>query len=219
MKFKILIFLVIIGTLSSCFEVVEDITINQDNSGTFKITANFSKSASTLKTIMALDSAFGISIPQQKTIEENLIKAKNKLESMAGVSNVTYHSDYDSYLFDISYSFNNQKILNKSFLEVAKLFDKNSTLPYTPFEFDNNYFTRNHQTDLTTYQTERAKTKFSDILEKANYITVYRLNKEVQSVSNTTSIIAKNKTTVVNRIKIGELLFQPNKLTNTIKYK
>lgn len=219
MKFKILIILTVIITLSSCFEVVEDITIREDNSGSFKLTANFSQSTSTLNTIMALDSAFGISVPQKSTIKESIQKSEVKLRSTVGITNVNSTMDFENYLFTISYDFKDQYSLNVSFIEVAKLFDKNATIPYQPFEISSTSFKRNHQADLTEHQKKTLTKKFSEGLEKANYISVYRFPNEVQSKSNSKSILAKNKKTVVNRIKLGELLFQPKTLTNTITYK
>jgi len=43
-------------SLSSCFEIVEEITMNDDGSGNILMTLNFSRSKSKIKSILLMDS-------------------------------------------------------------------------------------------------------------------------------------------------------------------
>lgn len=210
--------LLLIFSLSSCFEVIEDVTINKDGSGTFKINANFSESSGKIKTCMLLDSMFGVAMPNQVMIEENFAKAISQLKNTAGITNIVTTQNFEDYLFSISYDFNNETTLNNSFLQIIQVFDKNGVLPYQPYSFNSKSFSRNHKKSLTQQQEEKLKKMFIEVLQSARYISVYRLPTKVTSTSNTSSKISKSKRVVINRMLVGDVLLQENSIKNTITF-
>lgn len=218
MVLRFLTSLFIIITLSSCFEVIEDVTINKNGSGTFKISANFSESSGKIKTCMLLDSMFGIAMPNEVVIQESLFKTVVQLKNTPGISNVIFSKNFEDFIFSISYDFNNETTLNNSFTQIVQVFDKKGILPYQPYTFNTSSFSRNHQRSLTEQQEEKLKKMFGEILKSARYISVYRLPTEVTSCSNITSKISKSKRVVINRILVGDLLLQENSIKNTITF-
>ena len=50
--------------LSSCFDIVEEIDLNENGSGTYGITLNLSQSKIRLSSIMLLDSSQGYKVPK-----------------------------------------------------------------------------------------------------------------------------------------------------------
>lgn len=62
--------LVILLSFNSCIEIIDDITIKNDGSGTLKYTINLSSSKIKINSILALDSLDGRKIPTIAEIEE-----------------------------------------------------------------------------------------------------------------------------------------------------
>ena len=61
-KFIPFIFLVLFG-LSSCIEIIDDLSLKSDGSGTFKYSVNLSSSKIKVNSILALDSIDGKKVP------------------------------------------------------------------------------------------------------------------------------------------------------------
>ncbi len=73
MKITILpFFLLILISLSGCIEIIEDLTINADRSGTYKLTINLSASIMKVKSLMAMDSLHGRKVPGEADIKNEL---------------------------------------------------------------------------------------------------------------------------------------------------
>ena len=58
--------------LSSCIEIIDDIKLNLDGSGTFKYNINLSSSRTKVNSIIALDSIDGRKIPSLDEIKEKV---------------------------------------------------------------------------------------------------------------------------------------------------
>ena len=88
---KYLVFLVVLFMLSSCVEIIDDLTFKSDGSGTFKYTLNLSASKVKVNSVLALDSLdlkiqcdFTSIVALQKAIKEIVIdesKSKKEIES------------------------------------------------------------------------------------------------------------------------------------------
>ncbi|MFT5913947.1 MAG: hypothetical protein ACI81T_000432, partial [Bacteroidia bacterium] len=80
--------LIILFSCTGCFEIVEQVSLQENGSGGYKLIANLSQSKSNLSGIFAKDTLFGKKIPQISTIATKMEEAKNKIAQMPGISNV-----------------------------------------------------------------------------------------------------------------------------------
>ena len=62
----------ILITLSSCIEIIDDISFNEDGSGTFKYNINLSSSKVKINSALALDSIDGKKVPSRLEIEAKI---------------------------------------------------------------------------------------------------------------------------------------------------
>ena len=85
--------------LTSCVEIIEDLKINLDGTGTFKYTINLSSSKIKVASILALDSLYGEKVLKEPEIKEKIQLFKKTLQSQEGISNVLITEDYDNYIF------------------------------------------------------------------------------------------------------------------------
>ena len=66
--------LVILFSFNSCIEIIDDISIKNDGSGTLKYTVNLSSSKIKINSILALDSLEGKKVPSLSEIQELKLK-------------------------------------------------------------------------------------------------------------------------------------------------
>jgi hypothetical protein len=73
------LYLLLIFTLTSCVEIIDDIKLNLDGSGVFKYTINLSQSKTSVTSILALDSLDGKKVMKLPEIKENIKTFKEHL--------------------------------------------------------------------------------------------------------------------------------------------
>ena len=85
--------IIVISLLSSCIELIDDITLHNDGSGTFKYSINLSSSRLKVNSILALDSLDGKKVPSMGEIKNKISAFTTALKSQNGLSNV--RSEFD----------------------------------------------------------------------------------------------------------------------------
>ncbi|MCE2681733.1 MAG: hypothetical protein LW704_02040 [Cryomorphaceae bacterium] len=113
--------------LNSCIELVDDIKINNDGSGTLKYTINLSSSKVKVTSILALDSINGIRVPSISELNNRISEFQKKLDAKSGISNVTVESDFENFVFKLRCDFTSVTALQTAIKEVVRdeLRDKN----------------------------------------------------------------------------------------------
>src|SRR5690606_20993500 len=123
-KYKIklsLVLFVMLFSLSSCFQFIEEITLNANGSGTMKLTLTMSQSKAKLASIMLLDSVNNRKVPSQKDIENAMTESVDFLKKAEGISNVKKTTDLKNYILSLSFDFTElSKINNLSKKMMAK---------------------------------------------------------------------------------------------------
>ena len=92
------LYLLLIFTLTSCVEIIDDIKLNLDGSGVFKYTINLSQSKTSVTSILALDSLDGKKVMKLPEIKENVKTFKEHLSKEDGISNVIITENYTEYI-------------------------------------------------------------------------------------------------------------------------
>src|SRR5690606_14030625 len=110
-KWIFLAFSICLFTLSSCIEIIDDISLNNDGTGTFRYTINLSSSKVKVNSILALDSLDGKPIPSKDEIKAKLTEFQAKLSSQEGIKNVQLEEDLTNYIFKLSCEFQNIELL------------------------------------------------------------------------------------------------------------
>ena len=149
MSKKYLIYPFLLGCVlccTSCFDVLEEINLNQDGSGHMLVTFNLSKSKTKLASVMMLDSINGHKVPSEDDINEALKDIVDHLEKTRGISNIQNTKDFDNYIFTVSCDFKNIESVNGIFKD---LIEKQNTKGAT------NFTTQNFSYDRTTKTFQR----------------------------------------------------------------
>ncbi|VTP97448.1 hypothetical protein [Sphingobacterium daejeonense] len=112
-------------SLSSCFDIVEEINMKSDGSGAIVGTLNMSKSRTKVSSLMKLDKIDGFKIPNQAEIRKQVTTLVQLLKNTKGISNVKYKLDFTNYIASISCDFQDVNALNAYTATLAKHFKSN----------------------------------------------------------------------------------------------
>lgn len=110
--------------LSGCIEITERIRFNEDQSGSFEIEYDMSKLKQTMEMFAAMDTTGEASSEMENPMEDaNMDEKTNRLESVQGVSNVKYDMDTSTFIFAVSFDFEDIDALNRGLRELNREYD------------------------------------------------------------------------------------------------
>lgn len=214
-----LLFILLSFAFSGCFDLVEEVNLHADGSGTFGFAANLSQSKIKLQTILALDSLDGYKIPSKEQISREFEKAVRILEKSEGISHVSDKIDFDNYIFGLNFSFTQVKFLNLALADLHKSFTNGKPLPA------NNGFRQEGKTfeRLSEYKAPKemksAAKKDITVLNEAFLTCIYRFDRNISSFSNPDAKLSKNGKAVLLKISIPDLISGTKTIANTIQTK
>jgi len=217
--YKLLLFIVLIPVLSSCFEVIEEISMKNDGTGDVVLTINLSQSKTKVASVMLLDSVQGYKVPSKQKIQQELNEAVAYLKKSEGISNVKSTSDFNNYIATISFSFKDVANINnitKNILAQQKIKATN-TSSYS-YNKTTKTFNRKYQA-VGTAKTEFNKLKAKDkaVFNGATYTSIYRFESVVTSSTNPASNVSKSKKAVMLKSSIMDLINGKINVSNTIQ--
>lgn len=213
-----LLFFILSFGLTSCLEIIDDVTVNNDGSGTLKYTINLSASKVKINSILALDSLEGHRVPSKDEIAERLSSFQKKLDSKAGISNVTVLSDFTDYIFKINCDFASIEALQTAIKDVIKeeTQEKNlKELEHNWMSWDGNKLVRSIP-DITIERTKALKAEDAELLKQGIYTSITRFQRPIEKFDNTNATVSKNKLAIMIRTNPYLLTQDYNLLENTI---
>lgn len=207
---------------TSCFDILEEINLNKDGSGSILVTLNMSKSKTKLASIMLLDSVNGYRVPSEDDMNEAIKDFVAHLEGREGISNIKKTKDFENYIFTIACDFAQIDNINGIFRELIRKQNKNGGTRFTTTNFSFNDETKTFQRNFT-YDPSIKKSFASlnkedqKIFDEANYTCIYRFDDTVKSVTNKNAKIAPNKKAVMLRVEAMSFISGEKSIQNKIQ--
>lgn len=202
--------------LSSCIEIIDDLSMNNDGSGTAKYTINLSSSKIKANSYLALDSLNGKKVPSIQEIENKIAEYKVKLENKEGISNVIVETNFTDFIFKFQCDFENVQVLQKAIKEIVSSENKD----WVDDEFvwlnwtDNDLSRSTPQ--LSSSISNKIKQDDVELLKKGSYISITRFEKPIERISNPNAKISANRLAVMIRTNPYLLTQNTDILKNTI---
>ncbi len=169
--------------MASCFEVIEDVTVHKNGSGTYKFIVNLSQSKNQIDKIRTQDSILHFKVPTIEMADAKITEVKNKLKTIDGISNVVITQDHTNYIYHLSCDFKNVASLNNAILNLWKTYDKKAPATFNLYSYENGVFKRNTNSSELEHVTQLAGSQERDLLQKANYTVICRFDTTI-SVGN-----------------------------------
>ena len=207
--------------LSSCIEIIDDIKLNLDGSGTFKYNINLSSSRTKVNSIIALDSLDGRKVPSLDEIKNKVNIFEELLNKQEGITNVQIDKDFNQFIFKVQCDFKSINYLQKGLKNVISQISSDPKIneaKYNWLSSDSCQFNR-MVPQVSTDQVSRIPQNDMDLLKNGIYISITRFNNEIEKVSNGNSKLSKDKKAVMLKTSPYVLTKNKNVLNNTITLK
>jgi hypothetical protein len=215
--YTLVLFLSFFG-LTSCMEIIDDISLKNDGSGTLKYTINLSSSKVKINSILALDSLDGKKVPSIPEMEERIASFKKKLAAKTGISNVTIESNFTDYIFKLQCDFTSLTALQNALKDVIEEESKEKNIPeleHNWLSWDGTKMTRSIP-EITVKKTKELKTEDIELMKQGNYTSITRFERPVEKFDNTAAVLSKNKMAVMIKTNPYALTQNSNILENII---
>ena len=220
-RFKI--FLVVFAltfSLTGCFEIIEEVKINEDGTGQLKYIINFSQSSSKIKSLLLLDEVEGQAVPSKEKIKHEFNQVIKKTKSVSGLSGVKGNADLENFIF--SYQCEFKRVENLNVLLDSVKGSKNSDL-----NLNENYFSYAPKTKLFKRKGDNLiKDHYSKMSEGqkiifvgASYTCLYRFQSKIDSMKSVYGKLSKNKLTAFSKLDVLKIIENGQHLNHEIKLK
>ena len=213
----ILVFL-LIGLFSACIEISDDLTLNNDGSGTLRYKINLSASKVKVNSILALDSLDGKPVPSKAQISAKINEFVRILDAQVGISNVLVEENYTDFIFKFSCDFSSVRNLQDGIkLSIAQISNEKLTTAADQFwlSWDGNTLVRSIPA-YVTQQIKNYKLEDAELLKQGIYTSIARFERPVASFENKLGTLSKNQMAVMVRTNTFELKENQHLLDNTI---
>ena len=244
-RFYSLTLIVILAiSLSSCFDLKEEITINNDGSGSFIQTVDMGNNPMIR---MALNMQSDSTMNKGKAtnqMDSTLEETKAKLSQVKGIKNVKTASSIEELKFMVMYDFEDVDALNRAANVIKEDKEAEVKIITKQYSFDKGEFTRansfslgNNNMDMSevmgikkgeevSEQTEGEKAQMKQMMQMffggANYTYVVHVPNKVKSYSNKdNTTISEDEKTLIMTIPFLDLINEEKKVDvgNSIKFK
>ena len=204
--------------LSSCFQVVEEVTLKNDGTGSMQLTLNFSQSKSKLASIMLMDSLNGNKIPSEKDIQQFMTETVDYLKKSKGISSVTKTLDLKNYIATVNFSFKDLSDINgltKKLLEKEK-----GKAPVNSYAFEKatGEVKRIYQySPVMKKEYDKLKPKDRELFKNAGFTSIFRFDKAIASSSNKTAKVSPSGKAIMIKTTALALIFGSANISNNIQ--
>jgi hypothetical protein len=215
---KIIYLLFILGLFTSCIEIWDDLTLNNDGSGTLRYKINLSESKVKVNSILALDSLDGKPVPSKAQISAKINEFVRILDAQVGISNVLVEENYTDFIFKFSCDFSSIRNLQDGIkLSIAQISNEKLTTAADQFwlSWDGNTLVRSIPS-YVTQQIKNYKLEDAEQLKEGVYTSIARFERPVASFENKLGTLSKNQMAVMVRTNTFELKENQHLLDNTI---
>ena len=216
-KGHLFIIVLIAISFQGCFEVVEQIQLKKDGSGSFQLTFNLSQSKAKINSMLKLQTVNGHPVPTKDAITARIKGVENTIAKTEGISNVKTSIDFDNYIFVISYDFTSVAQLNKSIKNIKQKENLSGAMLDDNYAYDakSKIFQRKNKVDLKALYAKMSNAD-KEVFSGANYTCIYKFEAPVIAATNKDSKIAANKKAVLLRETTLDLLTEKKSIENKI---
>ncbi len=210
--------IIIISLFSSCIELIDDITIHNDGTGTFKYSINLSSSRLKVNSILALDSLDGKKVPSMGEIKNKINAFTSALKSQNGLSNVRSEFDEANLILKLFVDFKNvgqlEQGIKNSIIAVSK---EKSSLEMNESWIEWDGKTLKRSVPLTAFKRNNEFTSSDvDLLKTGTYTSISRFDRTIDRTENGNSKLNPSKLACMLKVNAFDLRNNNKLIENSI---
>ena len=220
MKLYKLLFLLFCTLLTACFEITEEVNMNQDGTGNAVLTIDMSESKENLKSYMKRGEVEGQKMPTRLEIEGLIYRMKNIIQDAPGLSNFQNTADFEKFVFTFQTDFNNVESLNKAVNELATQLNDSPypTIRENNFSYQGNQFKRLFSYPIDTSAYDKLRTIEQYVLEQAHWVGIYRFKQPITHYSNRKARLSPSKRALMMISPLSKIVKGEVSPANTITF-
>ncbi len=213
-RFRVLIYLTLALSLSSCLEISETIKINKDQSGSVKYEL---KSTNTGNFLSKISGLFDISIEDQVISEAE--KFVIQLRKQDGISNIQQNFDKHRGYYSVSFDFVNSKYVNEAVYNLAG--SKKNIFTPGYIKVNKSQFKKiNFSPWIKRYlEKEKIELPASPLTEAITFTSIVELPNTIVKVKPKNVIISKDQKVVTQEFPLLEITSGKAKTGIRIKFR
>ncbi len=217
---KIFGFLLLLSslTLTGCLEILEELTVKKDGSGSFVYRVDAAKMMEQMSAFAAMDTT-GEMIPKMKhSLDSTFMSQWEKYKEIKGISNIKVDTSTE-YVYKVSFDFVDFAALNAARNLEQKPENQNA------YAFEKGKIIRkNNIGDMPANLTgensdEESSAMAKQMLAEMKYTLIFHLPNKVKEVTNKAAVIADDKTTVTLETNLGDVIEKKTEIGLEINYK
>jgi hypothetical protein len=212
--------------LSACFELREEIDLQKDGSGTYRLLLDMSQSKATIDLAQKMQQDAEANKNLNFTIDSTFAKSKLRFNGMLGISQAKDSINKIDYIFGISFNFSGIEALNNAIMELNRDENGKNTIQEPIYSLSKNIFTKqniyyfNNISEVLKQSNNTEKNeKLKTLLQGANYVSIIKVNGKIKKISNKKAEIDYTKTVLRLSTALPEAISGNADLGNTLKIK
>ncbi len=203
-------------TMTACFDITEEVTVNKDGSGTYTSVTDASKLSEQLQMLAAMDTT-GELIPKMKfSLDSTFNENFKQYATLKGVSNMKVDTS-KGYVYKVTLDFADINTLN-----AVMNVDKKEAAQKNLYSWSKGKLTRKDsgiggmgEMDM---EDESQKEMARSMLTDMKYRIIYHLPKKVSGMTNKEAKLSNDKKTVTLECSLLDIMDKKVSLSNEVKY-
>jgi len=215
---RYLIILLPLLFLTSCIDIIDDLTLNNDGSGTLKYSINLSASKVKVNSILALDSFNNQKVPSIEEIKKTIREFQVLLANEPGISNVKIDLNTVDFIVKFSCDFNHVNTLQKALKKTIATMNESPILP----AYDGDWISWDGTSVARIIPGAIAEKSRSyqnsdlPLLKTGTYTSIGRYDRAIAKVTNVKCKLNPSKTATFLQVNAFELRNNNRLLENTV---
>ncbi len=202
-------------SLTGCFDITEEITVNKDGSGQYMNKIDASKLADQLKMLAAFDTT-GEMIPKLKySLDSSFASIWDSYKNIKGISNVKIDTSKE-YVYIVTMNYANVDALNTALSKDKSVGEQKL------YSWEKGKITRQdiplNLNDMKS-DDEQQKEMMKSFLGDMKYRIIFNLPGNVKDISNKAATLSENKKTVTLEATLLDVTDDKVKLGTQVTYK
>nr|WP_256333783.1 hypothetical protein [Epilithonimonas sp. FP105] len=203
--------------MTSCFDIIDKISLKADGSGEYAVILNASKSKTRLQSISKMETINGKKVPKKSEIENKVNQASSFFKSVSGISNVKTSLDFDNFIIKLSCNFKKIENINSGLEQLKAKNIIGKTIPTQLYKQNvaEKTFIRNK---IGSYKNDYDKLSKADkeVFSDATYTSILQFENVIRSQTNNSYTVSPNKKAIKLNGNILDLILQKKQIQNTI---
>lgn len=215
--FRWMILSALLFCATGCLELIEEISLNKDGSGTYEVTLNLSASQTRINSMLALDSIDGKKVPTKSEMHEKFEAFVQELDNQESITAATGNLNDEQWIGSIAIEFDQLSTMQEAVVQVLSKKEK-ETIPYQiRLNQEKGVFSRVVATDSLKKWRKKIEKEDKQQLKQGKVVFIQRFDQPIASCSSDAIRIAKNNKAAMLMTSPLSLLEQPEQLNFNIQ--